>query len=51
MFGLFSAATTLFFFGTIALAQAPDPGLSIKKLKDNIYVAEGGGGNSTIIIG
>jgi cyclase len=51
MFGLFSAATTLVFFGTIALAQAPDPGLTVKKLKDNIYVAEGGGGNSTIIIG
>ena len=51
MFGLFGAATTLVFFGTIALAQAPDPGLTVKKLKDNIYVAEGGGGNSTIIIG
>jgi glyoxylase-like metal-dependent hydrolase (beta-lactamase superfamily II) len=48
---LFSAATTLVFFGALALAQAPDPGLMVKKLKDNIYVAEGRGGNSTIIIG
>jgi len=48
--GLF-AAVLLVLFGTAAFAQAPNPGLTIKKLKDNIYVAEGGGGNSTIIIG
>jgi glyoxylase-like metal-dependent hydrolase (beta-lactamase superfamily II) len=37
--------------GTLAFAQALNPGLSVKMLKDNIYVAEGGGGTSTIIIG
>jgi cyclase len=48
--GLFTV-TTLAFFCTLAFAQAPDPGLTVKKLKDNIYMAEGGGGTSTIIIG
>jgi glyoxylase-like metal-dependent hydrolase (beta-lactamase superfamily II) len=48
--GLFTAAT-LAFFTTLALAQAPFPEVTVKKLKDNIYVAEGGGGTSTIIIG
>ena len=38
-------------FGTLAVAQAPNPALTVKKVKDNIYVVEGGGGNSTIIIG
>jgi glyoxylase-like metal-dependent hydrolase (beta-lactamase superfamily II) len=36
-------------FGTFALAQAP--ALTLKKVKDNIYFVEGGGGNSSIIIG
>ena len=48
--GLFTAAT-LVFFTTLALAQAPFPEVTVKKLKDNIYLAEGGGGTSTIIIG
>jgi cyclase len=37
--------------GTLAFAQPPDQPLTVKKLEDNIYVAEGGGGNSGIIIG
>ncbi len=37
--------------GTSVLAQAPTQPLTVKKLKDNVYVAEGGGGNSTIVIG
>lgn len=36
---------------TIAVAQAPNPVLTLKKVKDNIYFVEGGGGNSSIIIG
>jgi cyclase len=43
--------TALAFFGTLAFAQAPFPEVSVKQLKDNIYVAEGGGGTSTIIVG
>jgi cyclase len=38
-------------FATLAFAQAPNPALSVKKVKDNIYFVEGGGGNSSIIIG
>ena len=38
-------------FGTLAVAQAPNPALTVKKVKDNIYFVEGGGGNSSIIIG
>jgi glyoxylase-like metal-dependent hydrolase (beta-lactamase superfamily II) len=49
--GALTCAATLLLFGTLAFAQAPNPGLTVKKVKDNIYVAEGGGGNSTIIIG
>ena len=48
--GLFTV-TTLAFFCTVAFAQAPFPPVTIKKLKDNIYMAEGGGGTSTVIIG
>jgi glyoxylase-like metal-dependent hydrolase (beta-lactamase superfamily II) len=38
-------------FTTVAFAQAPNPALSVKKVKDNLYVVQGGGGNSSIIIG
>jgi cyclase len=48
--GLFAAAA-LVLFSTLAFAQAPFPEVTVKKLKDNIYVADGGGGTSTIIIG
>jgi glyoxylase-like metal-dependent hydrolase (beta-lactamase superfamily II) len=53
MTGLFTAAATLAFFSTLACAQAqaPFPEVTVKKLRDNIYVADGGGGTSTIIIG
>ena len=37
--------------GSLAFAQAPGQPLTLKKVKDNIYFVEGGGGNSTIIIG
>ena len=37
--------------GTLALAQAPAPALTVHKVKDNLYYVEGGGGNSSIIIG
>jgi hypothetical protein len=47
--GLLTCAATLVVFGTLAFAQTPNPGLIVRKLKDNIYVAEGGGGTSTII--
>jgi cyclase len=36
---------------TLALAQAPSQSLTVRKIKDNIYLAEGGGGGSGIIIG
>jgi glyoxylase-like metal-dependent hydrolase (beta-lactamase superfamily II) len=49
--GSFAAATVLAFCGTLAFAQAPFPEVTVKKLKDNIYVADGGGGTSTVIIG
>ncbi len=49
--GFFTAAAALAFFSTLAFAQAPFPEVTVKKLKDNIYVADGGGGTSTIIIG
>jgi len=38
-------------FATLALAQATGQPLTVKKVKDNIYFVEGGGGNSSIIIG
>lgn len=38
-------------FGVLAQAQAPNPPLTVKKVKNNIYFVEGGGGNSGIIIG
>src|SRR5689334_14942355 len=38
-------------FGTLALAQAPNQAVTVKKIKDNIYLVEGGGGGSGIIIG
>jgi len=49
--GLFATVTAVAFFGTLASAQAPFPPVTVKKLKDNVYVAEGGGGTSTIVIG
>ena len=49
--GLFIQAAALAFFGTLAFAQAPFPPVTVKKLKDNVYLAEGGGGTSTVIIG
>lgn len=52
MTGLFTAAMTLTLFSTLAFAQAPAfPPVSVKKLKDNVYLAEGGGGTSTVVIG
>src|SRR6478672_8823340 len=46
------AAATLAFVSTLAFAQAPAfPPVTVKKLKDNVYLAEGGGGASTIVIG
>ena len=51
MAGLFAAAT-LACFTTLAFAQAPAfPPVTMKKLKDNVYMAQGGGGTSTVIIG
>ncbi len=47
----FAIATGVTCFATLAFAQAPNPALSVKKVKDNLYVVEGGGGNSSIIIG
>lgn len=38
-------------FGVLAQAQAPNPPLTVKKVKNNIYFVEGGGGNSGVIIG
>lgn len=49
--GTFGAAVTLVFFGAVALAHAATPELTVKKVKDNIYVVEGGVSNSTIIVG
>jgi glyoxylase-like metal-dependent hydrolase (beta-lactamase superfamily II) len=48
---VFFAAAALAFFGTAAFAQAPFPPVTITKLKDSVYMAPGGGGTSTIIIG
>jgi hypothetical protein len=31
-------------FATVAFAQAPNPALSVKKVKDDLYVVQGGGG-------
>lgn len=47
----FGAAVTLAFFGAVACAQAAAPELTVKKVKDNVYVVQGGVSNSTIIIG
>ena len=44
-------ATILALWGTLAYAQAPFPEVTLKKFKDNIYIADGGGGTSTIVIG
>lgn len=38
-------------FAVTAAASAPNPPVTLKKVKDNIYFVEGGGGNSGIIIG
>jgi glyoxylase-like metal-dependent hydrolase (beta-lactamase superfamily II) len=48
--GLFTVSA-LVFVCTSAFAQAPFPEVTVQKLKDNIYVANGGGGTSTIVIG
>lgn len=45
---LLAAAALL---GTSVQAQPAAQPLTVKKLRNNIYVAEGGGGNSTIMIG
>jgi glyoxylase-like metal-dependent hydrolase (beta-lactamase superfamily II) len=37
--------------GSAALAQQPADSLTVTRLKDNVYYAAGGGGNSGIIIG
>jgi len=47
----FAVITGLACFGSLTLAQAPNQPLTVKKIKDNIYLAEGGGGGSGIIIG
>src|SRR5437868_14014485 len=48
---VFIAAATLALFSTVAFAQAPFPPVTVKKLQDNVYIAEGGGGTSTIVVG
>jgi len=47
----FAIVAGLACFGTLARAQAPNEPLTLKKVKDNIYFVEGGGGSSGIIIG
>jgi glyoxylase-like metal-dependent hydrolase (beta-lactamase superfamily II) len=47
----FASLAAAALLGTSVAAQQPVQPLMVKKLKDNIYVAEGGGGNSTIIVG
>lgn len=47
-FAIAAGATS---FAIIAVAQAPNPALSVKKVRDKLYVAQSGGGNSSIIIG
>lgn len=47
-FALLAAAVVL---GASVRAQPAVQPLAVKKLRNNVYVAEGGGGNSTIIIG
>jgi glyoxylase-like metal-dependent hydrolase (beta-lactamase superfamily II) len=51
--GFFTAATALVLFSTFAAGQAPSPfpPVTIKPLKGDMYVASGGGGTSTIVIG
>ena len=52
MNGLFALVTTLACFATSAFAMAPAfPPVSLKLIRDNVYYAEGGGGNSIVIIG
>ena len=48
---IFAIVTGLTCFGTFALAQTPGQPVTTKKIKDNIYLVEGGGGGSGIIIG
>src|SRR6266576_6339075 len=46
------AVIALAFFSTLVFAQAPAfPPVTVKKLKDNVFVAAGGGGTSTVIVG
>ena len=47
-FGIIAGLTG---FAVLANAQAPNAPLTTKKVKDNIYFVEGGGGNAGIIIG
>jgi glyoxylase-like metal-dependent hydrolase (beta-lactamase superfamily II) len=52
MSGIFVIVAALGFFATSAFAMAPAfPPVTMKQLKDNLYTAEGGGGNSTVVIG
>jgi glyoxylase-like metal-dependent hydrolase (beta-lactamase superfamily II) len=48
---VFFTAAMLAFWGTSGFAQAPFPEVTLQKFKDNIYIANGGGGTSTIVIG
>ena len=48
----FCTVTVLGIWAAAALAQAPAfPPVTMQKLKDNVYAANGGGGTSTVIIG
>ena len=47
----FAIVAGLACFGAAALAQAPNQAVTVKKIKDNIYLVEGGGGGSEIVIG
>lgn len=47
----FALLSSLAAFATAALAQPAAQPLMVKKLQDQVYVAEGGGGNTGIIIG
>lgn len=49
--GSLGAAVTVVFFATVAFTHAAAPQLTVKKVKDNVYVAGGIIANSTIIIG
>ncbi len=48
---VFFTAAMLAFWGTSAFAQAPFPEVTLQKFKDKIYIANGGGGTSTVVIG